>query len=193
MNLPNKITMARIILIPVIILFLSVRFDFGHVEFGRFVLTVNEIIAALLFIIAASTDGVDGYIARKRQLVTNLGKLLDPLADKLLIAAALISLVEMQRLGAWIAIIIIGREFAVTGLRLIAVEKGHVIAASKLAKWKTGTQIVALVALMLNNFPFALLHIPFAQTAIGAAVVLTVWSGLDYFIKNKEILFHKGE
>lgn len=136
---------------------------------------------------------MDGYIARKRQLVTNLGKLLDPLADKLLIAAALISLVEMQRLGAWIAIIIIGREFAVTGLRLIAVEKGHVIAASKLAKWKTGTQIVALVALMLNNFPFALLHIPFAQTAIGAAVVLTVWSGLDYFIKNKEILFHKGE
>lgn len=188
LNLPNKITVARIILIPVIILFLSVGFDFGRMEFGGAVITVSEIIAVLVFIIAASTDGLDGYIARKRKLVTNLGKLLDPLADKLLITAALISLVEMQRLGAWIAIIIIGREFAVTGLRLIAVEKGHVIAASKLAKWKTTVQIVALVALMLNNFPFTFVHIPFAQIAIWAAVVITIWSGVDYFVKNKEIL-----
>lgn len=188
MNLPNKITVARIILIPIIILFLLVGFDFGRLEFGGAVITVSEIIAVLVFIIAASTDGLDGYIARKRKLVTNLGKLLDPLADKLLITAALISLVEMQRLGAWIAIIIIGREFAVTGLRLIAVEKGHVIAASKLAKWKTSVQIVALVSLMLNNFPFTFIHIPFAQIAIWAAVVITVWSGVDYFVKNKEIL-----
>lgn len=188
MNLPNKITMARIILIPVIILFLLVRFDFGRIEFGGNVITVSEIIAVLVFIIAASTDGLDGYIARKRQLVTNLGKLLDPLADKLLITAALVSLVEMDRLGAWVAIIIISREFAVTGLRLIAVENGRVIAASKLAKLKTTVQIVALVALMLNNFPFSAVSFPFAQIMIWVAVVITIWSGADYFVKNKQIL-----
>lgn len=188
MNLPNKITMARIILIPIIILFLLVGFDFGRIEFGGNVITVSEIIAVLVFIIAASTDGLDGYIARKRKMVTNLGKLLDPLADKLLITAALISLVEMERLGAWIAIVIISREFAVTGLRLIAVENGYVIAASKLAKWKTTVQIVALVALMLNNFPFAFVSFPFAQLMIWVAVVITIWSGIDYFVKNKAIL-----
>lgn len=188
LNLPNKITLARIILIPVVLLFLLVRFDFGRIEFGATEITVSEIIAVLVFIIAASTDGLDGYIARKRKLVTNLGKLLDPLADKLLITAALVSLVEMDRLAAWIAIVIIGREFAVTGLRLIAVEKGHVIAASKLAKLKTSVQIIALVALMLNNFPFAFVAFPFAQIAIWAAVVITIWSGVDYFVKNKEIL-----
>lgn len=188
MNLPNKITITRIMLIPVIILFLLVRIDFGKIEFSGQTMTAGELIAALIFIIAASTDGLDGYIARKRQLVTDLGKLLDPLADKLLIAAALISLVEMGRVGAWAAIIIISREFAVTGLRLIAVENGRVIAASKLAKWKTSVQIVAIVSLMLNNFPFAYLSFPFAEIAIWAAVVITIWSGIDYFLKNKEIL-----
>jgi CDP-diacylglycerol--glycerol-3-phosphate 3-phosphatidyltransferase len=188
LNLPNKITIARIVLIPVIILFLSVNFDLGTLQVGSSVISVSEVIAVLVFIVAASTDGLDGYIARKRKLVTNLGKLLDPLADKLLITAALVSLVEMQRLDAWIAVIIIGREFAVTGLRLIAVEKGYVIAASKLAKWKTSIQIVALVSLMLNNVPFSFVQIPFAQIAIWAAVIITVWSGVDYFVKNREIL-----
>jgi CDP-diacylglycerol--glycerol-3-phosphate 3-phosphatidyltransferase len=188
LNLPNKITIARIVLIPVIILFLSVNFDLGTLQVGSSVISVSEVIAVLVFIVAASTDGLDGYIARKRKLVTNLGKLLDPLADKLLITAALVSLVEMQRLDAWIAVIIIGREFAVTGLRLIAVEKGYVIAASKLDKWKTSIQIVALVSLMLNNVPFSFVQIPFAQIAIWAAVIITVWSGVDYFVKNREIL-----
>lgn len=187
MNLPNKITVARIFLIPVIILFLLVDFSFGRFEVSGNVVTVSEIIAAAIFVIAASTDGLDGYIARKRQLVTDLGKLLDPLADKLLIAAALISLVEMGRLGAWMAIIIISREFAVTGLRLIAVENGDVIAASKLGKWKTISQIVAIVALMLNNFPFMYVSFPFAQWMIWLAVIMTVWSGVDYFVKNKQV------
>lgn len=187
MNLPNKITVARIFLIPVIILFLLVDFNFGRFEVNGNIVTVNEIIAAIIFVIAASTDGLDGYIARKRQLVTDLGKLLDPLADKLLIAAALISLVEMGRLGAWMAIVIISREFAVTGLRLIAVENGDVIAASKLGKWKTTLQIVAIVALMLNNFPFVYVSLPFAQWMIWLAVIMTVWSGVDYFVKNKQV------
>ncbi|WP_054949828.1 CDP-diacylglycerol--glycerol-3-phosphate 3-phosphatidyltransferase [Numidum massiliense] len=190
MNLPNKITLSRIVLIPVIIVFLSVPFDFGKVEFAGSVVTVSELVAVIVFIIAASTDGLDGYIARKHKLVTTLGKLLDPLADKLLLTAALVSLVEMQRIDAWIVIVIISREFAVTGLRLIAIENGRVIAASKLAKWKTTIQIVAVISLMLNNFPFSIFSIPFSQIAIWAAVVITVWSGIDYFYKNKEILMH---
>lgn len=188
MNLPNKITFLRIILIPVILIFLLVQFDFGRFHFAGSDITVSEIIAVILFLIAASTDGLDGYVARRRKLVTNLGKLLDPLADKLLMTAALISLVEMQRLGAAVAIIIIAREFAVTGLRLIAAEKGHVIAASKLGKWKTITQIIALTALMLNNFPFIFISFPFAEISLWVAVVLTTWSGIDYFIKNRRIL-----
>lgn len=114
MNLANRITLARIFLVPVVMFFLLVRYNIGSFTIGSLTMTYNELIAALVFILAASTDGLDGYIARKRKIVTNLGKFLDPLADKLLISAALISLVEMQRLEAWIAIIIISREFAVT-------------------------------------------------------------------------------
>ena len=115
----------------------------------------------MIFIIAASTDGLDGYIARKNKIVTNLGKLLDPLADKLLVAAVLISLVEMDKLDAWIAIVIISREFAVTGLRQIALLEGKVVAASKWGKWKTAVQITMIIALLLNNFPFAFLDFRF--------------------------------
>jgi len=166
-NLPNKITLARIFLVPVVMFFLLVRFNLGQFQFGQGVITVSEIIAALIFILAAVTDGLDGYIARKRKLVTNLGKLLDPLADKLLISAALISLVEMQRLDAWVAIVIISREFAVTGLRMIAAAEGQVIAASPWGKLKTIVQIVAIVALMINNFPFSSFAFPFAGSSPG--------------------------
>ncbi|MBO2532206.1 CDP-diacylglycerol--glycerol-3-phosphate 3-phosphatidyltransferase [Planifilum fulgidum] len=188
MNLPNKITLARIFLVPVVMFFLLVRFNLGQFQFGQGVITVSEIIAALIFILAAVTDGLDGYIARKRKLVTNLGKLLDPLADKLLISAALISLVEMQRLDAWVAIVIISREFAVTGLRMIAAAEGQVIAASPWGKLKTIVQIVAIVALMINNFPFSSFAFPFAGIITWAAVIITVWSGVDYFIKNWKVI-----
>ena len=151
-------------------------------------LTYSELIATLIFILAASTDGLDGYIARKRKLVTNLGKFLDPLADKLLITAVLISLVERGSVEAWMAIVIISREFAVTGLRLVAAAEGEVIAASKLGKLKTIVQIVAICAVMLNNFPFGVLDIPFAQIAMWVAVVITIYSGIDYFIKNKNVI-----
>lgn len=188
MNLANKITLARIFLVPVIMIFLLVNVDLGQFKVGQGVITVSELIATLVFILAAVTDGLDGYIARKRKLVTNLGKFLDPLADKLLISAALISLVEMQRLDAWIAIVIISREFAVTGLRLVAAAEGQVIAASPWGKLKTIIQIIAIAALMLNNFPFSSIAFPFSQIFIWLAVIITIGSGIDYFVKNRQVI-----
>ncbi|MDI3256330.1 MAG: CDP-diacylglycerol--glycerol-3-phosphate 3-phosphatidyltransferase [Kyrpidia sp.] len=188
MNLANRITIARIFLVPVVMFFLLVHYNFGRVALAGQVLTVNEIVAAVIFIVAASTDGLDGYIARKRRIVTNFGKFLDPLADKLLISAVLISLVEMQRVEAWEAIVIISREFAVTGLRLVAAAEGTVIAASRLGKFKTVTQIVAVVALMMNNLPFSYIGIPAAEWIMYAAVVVTVISGVDYFVKNRHVI-----
>ncbi len=187
-NLANRITVIRIFLVPVVMLFLLVHFDFGFVRLGTVTLRVSELIATSIFIIAAVTDGLDGYIARKNKIVTNLGKFLDPLADKLLITAALISLVDMQRLPAWIAIVIISREFAVTGLRLIAVAEGHVIAASALGKLKTIVQIIAIVSLMLNNFPFSNFAFPFSIIVTWLAVIITLLSGFDYFYKNWKIV-----
>lgn len=146
----------------------------------------GEYIAAGIFIIAASTDGLDGYIARKRKEVTNLGKLMDPLADKLLVSAALISLVELEQISAWVAVVIIGREFFVTGLRAIAAAEGVVIAASKLGKVKTISQIVAISALLLKDFPLSLLHITFGKYAINVAVFFTIWSGVDYYLKARK-------
>jgi len=187
-NLANRITLFRIFLVPVVMFFLLVRYNIGTFTIGSLTMTYNELIAALVFILAASTDGLDGYIARKNKMVTNLGKFLDPLADKLLISAALISLVEMQRMEAWIAIIIISREFAVTGLRLIAAADGKVIAASALGKLKTWVQIVAVTVVMIRNFPFAFFGIPFDQVAIWAMVIITLYSGYDYFAKNRNVI-----
>lgn len=188
MNLANRITLARIFLVPVVMFFLLVRYNIGTFSIGSLTMTYNELIAALVFILAASTDGLDGYIARKKKIVTNLGKFLDPLADKLLISAALISLVEMQRLEAWIAIVIISREFAVTGLRLVAAAEGQVIAASALGKLKTWVQIVAITAVMINNFPFEFFGIPFDEVATWAMVIITIYSGYDYFAKNRNVI-----
>jgi CDP-diacylglycerol--glycerol-3-phosphate 3-phosphatidyltransferase len=169
MNLPNQLTLLRILMVPVFLVVLSLRLPLG------------DYIAAGVFVLAACTDGLDGYIARKHKQITSLGKLLDPLADKLLISAALIALVELGRLSGWVAVVIIGREFAVTGLRSLAVAEGVVIAASKLGKIKTITQIVAIVAMFLRNFPFSLIGVPFSNIAMGVAVVFTIWSGMDYF------------
>ncbi|WP_055108394.1 CDP-diacylglycerol--glycerol-3-phosphate 3-phosphatidyltransferase [Paenibacillus ihumii] len=190
MNLPNRITIARIFMIPVMLVFLLVDFQWWSYELslGGYTLPVNQLIGALLFIVAASTDGIDGYIARKHNMVTNLGKLLDPLADKLLVAAVLVALVAMGEIEAIIAIIIISREFAVTGLREIALLEGSVIAASKWGKAKTIAQIIAISVLLLNNFPFEWLNIPFDEIAIWAATLITIYSGIDYFVKNKKLL-----
>ncbi|WP_054712820.1 CDP-diacylglycerol--glycerol-3-phosphate 3-phosphatidyltransferase, partial [Bacillus sp. JCM 19041] len=163
MNLPNKITVARICLIPLFMLFLLVDMPLGETELFNETITNSMLIATLIFIIAAATDWLDGYYARKLSLITSFGKFLDPLADKLLVAAALIGLVEAHLIPAWIAIVIISREFAVTGIRLVAAAEGDVIAASNLGKWKTLTQMVAIIASLLHNIPFSALSFPFAD------------------------------
>lgn len=188
MNLANKITIARIFLVPVVLFFLLVNVNLGSFTLSDFTITYTQVIAVLIFIIAASTDGVDGYIARKNNLVTNLGKLLDPLADKLLVASVLIALVEMDKLSALIAIIIISREFAVTGLRQIALLEGKVVAASTWGKWKTAIQITMIIAILLNNFPFALIDFPFDVICSWLAAAITLYSGIDYFLKNKSLI-----
>ncbi|WP_409299294.1 CDP-diacylglycerol--glycerol-3-phosphate 3-phosphatidyltransferase [Peribacillus sp. SCS-26] len=177
-------------MIPVFMLVMILP-DWGSLNIGGESIPVHHLIGALIFIIASATDWVDGYYARKLNQVTNLGKFLDPLADKLLVSAALILLVELNdpsaHAPAWIVIIIISREFAVTGLRLILAGSGEVVAANMLGKIKTWAQIVAISALLLHNLPFEYIHIPFADIALWVAMIFTVWSGWDYFDKNKGI------
>jgi len=176
MNLANKITLVRIGLIPVVTTFLYL--DFPHSEF----------LAAILFLLAASTDTVDGYIARKRNEITKFGKFIDPLADKLLVIATLVVLVDIGRLAAWIAVIIISREVIITGFRAIAASDGVVIAAGIWGKIKTTMQIIAIVALILDNVPFKWVGFPFDMFAIYAAVAVTIYSGIDYIKANSHLL-----
>lgn len=171
MNTPNALTMLRIVAVPVIVVALLDGTSDG------------DVIAAAVFALAAFTDGLDGYIARRRRQVTTFGKLMDPLADKLLITAALISLVSLGRLAAWVAMVIIAREFAITGLRALAAEQGVVIAASWLGKVKTALQVAAVFGL-----------IAFDPTPAGVdllvygAVALTLISGADYFMGLRRVL-----
>ncbi|WP_416150883.1 CDP-diacylglycerol--glycerol-3-phosphate 3-phosphatidyltransferase [Salipaludibacillus sp. HK11] len=188
MNIPNQITVSRILLIPVFMIFLLVPFQWGELTLLGAEIPVHHFIAAIIFIVAASTDWLDGYYARKYKLVTNMGKFLDPLADKLLISAAFVGLVGLDMFPAWAAIIILSREFAVTGLRLVASGEGEVIAASIWGKWKTISQIFAAAAVMLYNIVFELVSIPFDTILVYVAVILTVFSGVDYFVKNKHVL-----
>lgn len=141
----------------------------------------GDTLAAVIFGIAALTDSLDGYAARARKEVTRFGQLVDPLADKLLVTAALFTLVELGRVSSWVAIIIVGREFAVSGLRIVAAVEGIVIPASRVAKVKTALQMVAIVALILQW--------PFGDFLIGLATAITIISGLDYFHKARG-LFH---
>ncbi|MFZ5813873.1 MAG: CDP-diacylglycerol--glycerol-3-phosphate 3-phosphatidyltransferase [Bacillota bacterium] len=171
MNVPNLLTLARIFLIPFFLLAFLTRLPYG------------ELIAAGIFIVAAITDGVDGYLARKNREITRLGKFLDPLADKLLVSAALIALVELGMLSTWVAMVLIGREMAVTGLRAIAAAEGTVIAAGPWGKAKTVTQIVLIVTMILAGAPGFFLRslAEWLQTPLlWAAVALTIWSGIDY-------------
>ncbi|WP_026675808.1 CDP-diacylglycerol--glycerol-3-phosphate 3-phosphatidyltransferase [Fictibacillus gelatini] len=188
MNLPNKITISRVMLIPIFLIVLLVPFHWGTLTIGSWSLPVTHFVAALIFIVASCTDWIDGYYARKFNLVTNLGKFLDPLADKLLVTAAFISLVQLGFTPAWMVIIIISREFAVTGIRTIAAAEGVVIAASQAGKVKTWIQIIAISVTLLHNFPFAFIGIPFDQISLWIATAITLYSGWDYFIKNKEVM-----
>ncbi|MFD2638339.1 CDP-diacylglycerol--glycerol-3-phosphate 3-phosphatidyltransferase [Piscibacillus salipiscarius] len=188
MNIPNKITISRIFLIPIFIILIVVPFDWGLLSIGEYDLPVDHLIAAILFLIASFTDWVDGHYARKYNLVTNLGKFLDPLADKLLVSAALICLVELGMAPAWIVIIIISREFAVTGLRLVAAGEGIVLAAGQMGKLKTTLQIGAAGFLLLHHFPFSYIGFPIGTVFLYAAALITVISGVDYFIKNWHVM-----
>ena len=176
MNLANKITLLRILLIPVFLVILLGNFPMG------------QYIAAIIFIVAACTDGLDGYIARKRNQITTVGKFLDPLADKLFITSALISLVELVMISSVVAIIIVSREFIITGFRVIAASKGVVIAASGWGKLKTVTQIVAIAAILLDNFPFYLIGFPFSDIMVILAVIFTVISGVHYIYRNRNVV-----
>jgi CDP-diacylglycerol---glycerol-3-phosphate 3-phosphatidyltransferase len=188
MNIPNQITVSRIIMIPIFVVFMLVDFGWKEVTFLGATLPVEHVIGALIFIFAAVTDFIDGYYARKHNLVTNMGKFLDPLADKLLVSAALIILVELGFAPTWVVILIISREFAVTGLRLILADEGEVVAAKQLGKIKMWTQIIAISALLLHNIVFEMFSIPFATIMLYVSLFFTVWSGWDYFYANRRVL-----
>lgn len=177
MNLANKLTIMRIFLIPIFLIFITVN----TIPYGK-------LIATAVFVIAALTDKLDGYIARSRNQITRFGKFMDPLADKLLVTAALISLVEFQIISTWVAMIIIAREFAVTGLRSLAAAEGVVIAASWWGKIKTFIQIVAIIFALINlnynNYFFS----EAAKIIMFIAIIVTLLSGFDYFIKNKDVI-----
>lgn len=188
MNIANKLTVSRMIMIPLFLIFLLAPIQFGTLGTGSYQLPITQLIAAIIFILASFTDWLDGQLARKYHLVTNFGKLLDPLADKLLVMSAFVSFVGLGSMASWMVILILAREFAVTGLRLVAVEEGEVIAASKIAKWKTFSQMVAVILFLFNNVPFGTNGFPLSQLILWIAVILTVLSGADYFYKNREIL-----
>jgi len=188
MNIPNQITVSRVIMIPIFVVFMLVDFGWGNVAILGATIPVEHLIGAIIFIVASITDFIDGYYARKYNLVTNMGKFLDPLADKLLVSAALIILVELGFAPAWVVVVIISREFAVTGLRLILAEGGEVAAAKQLGKIKMWTQIIAISALLLHNIFFEMFSIPFASIMLYVAMFFTVWSGWDYFYANRRVL-----
>lgn len=176
MNLPNKLTLFRVFLIPFFVFFLLAPFFEGY----------GNYIAAAIFIIASLTDLADGKIARKYHLVTDFGKFMDPLADKLLVCSAMICLVETKQLAAWIVIVIISREFIISGFRLVASDNGIVIAASYWGKFKTTFQMLMIIVLILNIqlFLFQILGVILTY----AALILTVISLVDYLIKNISVL-----
>lgn len=176
MNLPNKLTIMRVILIPFFVFFLLSPY---FPAYGNY-------IAVAIFIVASLTDMLDGKIARKYNLVTNFGKFMDPLADKLLVCSAMICLIELDRLAAWIVIVIIAREFIISGFRLVASDNGVVIAASYWGKFKTTFRMLMVIVLILD------IQMPFFQilgtVLTYVALILTVVSLIDYIVKNKDVL-----
>lgn len=187
MNLPNKLTVLRIFMIPIFIILLAVPMNLGQIQVGDQQLLITHLLAAIIFAVASFTDWLDGQIARARNLVTNFGKFADPLADKMLVMTAFIMLVALGKAPAWVIAIIVCRELAVTGLRLLLVEHGEVMAAAWPGKIKTATQMVAIILLLLNNIPFSLLHLPLDLIMLYICLIFTIYSGADYFIKNKDV------
>ncbi len=176
MNLPNKLTVIRVLAVP----FFVVIYSLGY-----------TVLATILFCVASATDALDGYIARKRGLVTNFGKIMDPLADKIIVIAAFVMLVEDKKVAGWMLIVILAREFIVSGLRIVAAADGNVIAAGLSGKLKTITQMLAIPLLLLNNWPLGN-SFPLDQVLLWICVILTIISGAEYVYKNKNIFLKGG-
>ena len=176
MNLPNKLTVFRVILIPFFLVFL----------FLQNIIPAGKWIALVIFIVASLTDLLDGKIARKNNLVTDFGKFMDPLADKLLVCSAMIALISLNRIPAWVVIVIIAREFTISGFRLVAADNGIVIAASMWGKVKTTFQMV-MVIFLIADLGWSFIGY-FEQFLIYASLILTVVSLADYIIKNKQVI-----
>ena len=188
MNLPNKLTFLRLLLIPFFLLLTAFSFDWGSVQWLGSEIEIHILIAAIIFIVASFTDWLDGYIARRDNLVTNFGKFADPLADKLLVASALIMLIQLGKAPAWVVAIIIAREFAGTGLRLLLGEEGGtVLPAAWPGKIKTVTQFLAIIFLLIGEFPFAWTGIPVGTILLYVALIFTIYSGVDYFYTARHI------
>lgn len=179
MNLPNKLTTIRVLMIPLYLVFMLIP----QIPYGRY-------IAGVIFVLAAITDALDGYIARKNNLITNFGKFMDPLADKILVCSALICFVELHLMPSWIAIIIIAREFIVSGFRLVASDRGIVLAAGWWGKIKTNVQIVMSVMLTVD-LDFKFINV-LEVISVYLALALTIISMMDYLIKNRNIIFEKN-
>lgn len=179
MNIANQLTFLRILLVPGFMYLLLSDMSSGRTW------------ALILFLIASVTDFLDGYIARKYNLVTKFGKFMDPLADKLLVTAALVCFVQMHHISSWVVVIILSREFIVSIFRAVAAADGIVIAASMWGKYKTVSQMVMIVLILLNNVPFNAIGLPMDQIFIWIATLLTVVSGVDYIVKNKQVLMEK--
>ena len=175
MNTPNKLTIARMIIVPFLVIFLLTGWG------GE----ANRYISLTLFVVASVTDWFDGYLARKNNLVTNFGKFMDPLADKLLVCSAMICMIELNRLPAWFVIIIIGREFIISGFRLIAAENGIVIAANYWGKFKTASQMIMIILLILH---FDGIFVILEQIFIWLSLALTIISLITYIWQNRTVL-----
>ena len=203
MNLPNKLSVLRIILVPLTLLFMLPVNIFGWQPEGwnNFINSYGMTVAAGIFILASLTDAADGHIARKYNLITDLGKFLDPLADKLLVISIMLAFINLGRLSAWIVRIVILREFAVSGLRMIAASKGEVVAAKMMGKIKTVTQMIALIYLLFeplllkifgpgfDGYPLEVCAVTIiGDVLIGICVIMTIVSGIDYLIKGKQYL-----
>lgn len=187
LNLPNKLTIFRIIMIPVFMIFVSIPASGSGTQVLGSEWHWQFVVAAVIFAVASFTDWLDGYIARRDNIVTNFGKFADPLADKMLVATAFIALVGINLAPAWLVSIIIMRELAVTGLRLLLVERGTVMAAGGAGKLKTFTQMLSIIFLLIGDFPFAFLPFSIGQILLYLALIFTIYSGVDYFVKNKAV------
>ena len=188
MNVPNRLTIMRIILIPIFLLILVLPLNWGTVTWLGTSIPVTHVWGALIFAVASITDFLDGQIARRQHLVTNFGKFADPLADKMIVMTAFILLVAMKAVPAWGVAIIVCRELAVTGLRLIVVETGgRVLAAAWPGKIKTTTQMVGIILLLLNNIGFGAINVPMALIFFYICLFFTIYSGIDYFVQNRQV------